>query len=226
MHVTAAASIDPEEVWLAAAREAVTLLTFMPSILWRRAGQKARSLPCLLISLTTEHGPAGTRRRGSPEDALAANRESRLVSLENLWAGWRRDYIEVATERERTGGLWHDQASCVFCRLAESGPAVGRQSRRLAGAVVVLVLNAYPYASGHVLVMPLRHVGALGDLTDVESAEVWAVEGLIPKSRISMGVISAPPPAPVNPTRNPTMGLPMTEYVGATCTATSFLIPQ
>ena len=37
-----------------------------------------------------------------------------------------------------------------------------------------VVLNAYPYASGHVLVLPLRHVGALGDLTDQESAEVWA----------------------------------------------------
>ena len=33
--------------------------------------------------------------------------------------------------------------------------------------------NAYPYASGHVLVMPLRHTASLVDLTDAESAELW-----------------------------------------------------
>ncbi len=42
------------------------------------------------------------------------------------------------------------------------------------GAWSFVVLNAYPYASGHVLVLPLRHVGALSDLTDQESAEVWS----------------------------------------------------
>ncbi len=34
-------------------------------------------------------------------------------------------------------------------------------------------LNAFPYASGHVLVLPLRHVGGLGELTELESAELW-----------------------------------------------------
>ena len=39
-----------------------------------------------------------------------------------------------------------------------------------------------------------------------------AVEGLTLNSRISIGVISAPPPAPVRPTRNPTTALPKTMY--------------
>ena len=37
-----------------------------------------------------------------------------------------------------------------------------------------------------------------------------AVDGLTLKSRISIGVISAPPPAPVSPTSSPTMALPST----------------
>jgi len=37
-----------------------------------------------------------------------------------------------------------------------------------------------------------------------------AVDGLTPNSRISIGVISAPPPAPVIPTRKPTTALPST----------------
>ena len=44
------------------------------------------------------------------------------MSLEHLWAGWRREYIVEATERERAGGLTQGEDDCVFCRLAESGP--------------------------------------------------------------------------------------------------------
>jgi len=96
------------------------------------------------------------------------------MSLENLWAGWRHEYIERATERERAGALAEGPASCVFCRLAESGPPSADNLVVWRGEWSFVVLNAYPYASGHVLVMPLRHVGALGELTELESAEVWA----------------------------------------------------
>jgi ATP adenylyltransferase len=41
------------------------------------------------------------------------------------------------------------------------------------GTSTFVVLNAYPYASGHLLVLPLRHVGGLGELTELEVTEVW-----------------------------------------------------
>ena len=47
-----------------------------------------------------------------------------------------------------------------------------------------------------------------------------AVEGLTPNSRMSMGVINAPPPAPVIPTKKPTTALPRT-MKGSICTVTS-----
>jgi diadenosine tetraphosphate (Ap4A) HIT family hydrolase len=96
------------------------------------------------------------------------------VSLDNLWAGWRHEYIQQATERERAGSMAHDEASCVFCRLAASGPPSIDNLVVWRGAWSFVVLNAYPYASGHVLVLPLRHVGALGALTESESREVWS----------------------------------------------------
>jgi hypothetical protein len=43
-----------------------------------------------------------------------------------------------------------------------------------------------------------------------------AADGVTPNSRISIGVISAPPPAPVMPTRKPMIALPRTMY-GLTC---------
>ncbi len=41
------------------------------------------------------------------------------------------------------------------------------------GRLSFAVLNAYPYASGHLLVLPLRHEGALSDLVTEESQELW-----------------------------------------------------
>ena len=96
------------------------------------------------------------------------------MSLEHLWAGWRREYIVEATQRERAGGLSQDAADCVFCRLAASGPPSEDNLVVWRGELTFVVMNAYPYASGHVLVMPLRHVGPLSELTEGESAELWS----------------------------------------------------
>jgi ATP adenylyltransferase len=117
------------------------------------------------------------------------------MSLEHLWAGWRREYIVEATERERAGGLTHDESECVFCRLAESGPPSEDNLVVWRGALTFVVMNAYPYASGHVLVLPLRHVGPMAELTAGESAELWsatqdavaAIEGAFDPDGLNMG---------------------------------------
>jgi ATP adenylyltransferase len=95
------------------------------------------------------------------------------VTLDNLWAGWRHDYIQRATERERAVDEGSAEVTCVFCRLAESGPPSLDNLVVWRGQRTFVVLNAYPYGSGHVLVLPLRHVGALGDLDESEAAEIW-----------------------------------------------------
>jgi diadenosine tetraphosphate (Ap4A) HIT family hydrolase len=96
------------------------------------------------------------------------------VSLGHLWAGWRRGYIVEATARERAGGIAQDEGDCVFCRLAASGPPSEDNLVVWRGEATFVVLNAYPYASGHVLVLPLRHAAALADLTGDEATELWA----------------------------------------------------
>ena len=96
------------------------------------------------------------------------------MSLEHLWAGWRRQYIVEATERERAGTLTQEESDCVFCALAESGPPSEDNLVVWRGELSYVVMNAYPYASGHVLVLPLRHVGPLAELTEAESAELWS----------------------------------------------------
>ena len=92
------------------------------------------------------------------------------MPLEQLWAGWRDAYVREATEaeRSRTGGR------CVFCAIAGSGPPSAGNGVVWRGSLTFAVLNAYPYSSGHLLVLPLRHLSGLDELTDDESGELWA----------------------------------------------------
>jgi ATP adenylyltransferase len=91
------------------------------------------------------------------------------TGLEQLWAGWRRDYVVSTTDAERRGA----DDGCVFCRIAASGPPSEQNLVVWRSALSYAVLNAYPYASGHLLVMPVRHVGELGELSSEESSDLW-----------------------------------------------------
>ena len=77
-----------------------------------------------------------------------------------LWAPWRLEYIKQADE----------QAGCIFCDAA-----AGDDEERLVvhrGEHAFVLLNKFPYSSGHLMVAPFRHVGEFGDLTDEETLEV------------------------------------------------------
>jgi ATP adenylyltransferase len=60
---------------------------------------------------------------------------------------------------------------CVFCRLLESGDdeEAGILFR---GERVFVVLNAFPYNTGHLMIAPHRHVGELHDLEREERADL------------------------------------------------------
>jgi ATP adenylyltransferase len=103
------------------------------------------------------------------------------VSLDHLWAGWRSAYVTSvgSTPAESPPGHpQHDPVdgpdSCVFCRIAASGLPSADNGVLWVGAETFAVLNAYPYASGHLMVLPIRHVGTLSGLTAEEGAEMWS----------------------------------------------------
>jgi ATP adenylyltransferase len=91
------------------------------------------------------------------------------VSLDQLWAGWRHEYVATASAAERSG----DEEECVFCRIEASGEPSADNGVVWRGDLTLAVLNAYPYASGHLLVLPRRHVSALAELTGAESSDLW-----------------------------------------------------
>lgn len=83
--------------------------------------------------------------------------------MERLWSPWRSQYIA-------SGGSGLASDSCVFCTISadaandERNFVVHRAERAL------IVLNLYPYITGHLLVVPYEHVadldGAPKEITD------------------------------------------------------------
>ena len=63
--------------------------------------------------------------------------------------------------------------SCVFCRILASDASDEQRRVVHVGSLAVALLNAYPYASGHLLVLPRRHVSALSELDEAESVALW-----------------------------------------------------
>jgi diadenosine tetraphosphate (Ap4A) HIT family hydrolase len=89
------------------------------------------------------------------------------MTLERLWAGWRSAYIDdVATQQPRDD-------MCLFCALLEADEKEALVLAR--NDLVFAVLNAYPYTSGHMMVAPVRHTGALSALSRDEAAALMAM---------------------------------------------------
>jgi ATP adenylyltransferase len=88
--------------------------------------------------------------------------------MERLWAPWRLEY--VASADSATG--------CVFCDAL-----AGDDEERLVvhrGEHAFVLLNRFPYTSGHFMVAPSRHTGDLASLEPDEVLEIHrlATEGL------------------------------------------------
>jgi ATP adenylyltransferase len=79
--------------------------------------------------------------------------------MKNLWTPWRMAYITGREGREedcifdRTPDLTHDKGNLILCRDHST----------------VVLLNRFPYANGHLLVAPKRHVADIVDLTAEEN---------------------------------------------------------
>ncbi len=95
--------------------------------------------------------------------------------LDRIWAGWRTSYIDEVTA-DGTGGPSTEGGS-VFTRIlraVEAGELTDESASIVhRGDHAFAILNAYPYGTGHLLVMPFREVGELESLTPDESADVW-----------------------------------------------------
>jgi len=90
--------------------------------------------------------------------------------LDRLWNGWRSGYVSSL------GSEVGDQPTAsVFTRILESGLSDEAANIVHRGERCFAILNAFPYCTGHVLVLPYREVARLEQLDADETAELWAM---------------------------------------------------
>jgi ATP adenylyltransferase len=80
--------------------------------------------------------------------------------MERTWAPWRTEYIHAGPD-----------VGCLFCSAPKKDP---KEARILfSGPLSIVIINIYPYNSGHLMISPARHVAKLEDLTDDESGDIF-----------------------------------------------------
>ena len=80
-----------------------------------------------------------------------------------LWAPWRLEYVSSA----------RDQEGCIFCLAASAPDADSLVVHR--GESAFVLLNRFPYSSGHLMIAPFRHVGEIAELGVEEASEIHAL---------------------------------------------------
>ena len=101
--------------------------------------------------------------------------------MERLFSPWRSQYIETFSKAKA------EKDSCILCDAI-----LDSDDKRLIitrAKFCYVIMNLYPYNSGHVMVVPYRHISSINDLTDEESLELMS---LIKKTILSLQNTSHP----------------------------------
>jgi len=81
--------------------------------------------------------------------------------MDQLWSPWRYRYVTKAGT----------EPGCVFCAKAQSGDdRAGLILYR--GTHCFVILNLYPYTTGHLMVVPYSHVSTMEEASEDETAEM------------------------------------------------------
>jgi ATP adenylyltransferase len=83
--------------------------------------------------------------------------------MDYLWSPWRFHYVSAARHGE----------GCVFCQKARADTSQDRTNLVLYRAQLnYIILNLFPYTTGHLMVVPYAHVSSLTDLDSPTLSEM------------------------------------------------------
>lgn len=95
--------------------------------------------------------------------------------MDKLWSPWRSNYIE-SFKHEKSGN------ECVFCDAVNKSIGSDECLKVIEGRYSYAILNLYPYNSGHLMVVPKRHLSDLHLLSDEEISEIMTTVKLSMKA--------------------------------------------
>ncbi|MBM4054208.1 MAG: HIT domain-containing protein [Planctomycetes bacterium] len=93
----------------------------------------------------------------------------------NIWAPWRVTYIKNSPQED----------ACFLCE-AFDGDLEEEKYIICRGRECFCILNKYPYNSGHLMVVPNRHVADIAELADGELLEIMKMTAEMKKHLASL----------------------------------------
>ena len=84
--------------------------------------------------------------------------------MDVLWSPWRYDYI--------TGNAGRKTAGCVFCEMLKNSASDEEKFILKRAEFNFVVLNIYPYTSGHLMIVPYAHHAQLSDADKATTDEM------------------------------------------------------
>ena len=102
--------------------------------------------------------------------------------MERLFSPWRSKYIDTFFHSKNVEG------KCILC-LAHQENKDDDHLIVTRGKYCYVIMNLFPYNSGHLMIVPYRHTSTLLDLTDEESLEVMT---LLKKMTQALQAVSRP----------------------------------
>lgn len=88
--------------------------------------------------------------------------------MKRLFSPWRSQYIASFSDAKQKN------KGCIFCKAYKAN----KDDKNLIvtrGKRCFVIMNLFPYNSGHLMVVPYRHVPTLIELTEEESSEVMSL---------------------------------------------------
>lgn len=85
--------------------------------------------------------------------------------MEHLWSPWRSAYVE--------GKECPPAGHCIFCDAVQGGDEESYILHR--GRFNFVLLNRFPYTSGHLMIAPFEHVSRLSHTDPASSLEMMAL---------------------------------------------------
>ncbi|HYX29694.1 MAG TPA: HIT domain-containing protein [Pyrinomonadaceae bacterium] len=83
--------------------------------------------------------------------------------MEILWSPWRNEYINSSGK---------DKPACIFCAAKENPSQDEANLVIFRGAENFIILNRYPYISGHLMIAPYAHIGNLSEASKESTDEM------------------------------------------------------
>ncbi len=82
--------------------------------------------------------------------------------MDKLWAPWRLEYIlkDAAPGKQKV---------CIFCFYPAGNSVKDKENLVLyRGKLSFMIMNRYPYNTGHIMIAPYRHIGCFQELSKEE----------------------------------------------------------